>query len=498
MTVFMGMPGLRRDETHVGTARDLLETVVGEDLCIGCGACVALPNSALRITMDSRGRLQAAARPGADLDVDGAYLRVCPFSSRFDEDDLAGALFDGEYDRQTSALGTFRRTLGGHVAAGGYRENGSSGGMTTWFSDRLLQAGEVDAVLHVGARGGHGDLFGYRVSSTSDEVRANAKTRYYPVEMSDVLRHVRENPGRYAVVGLPCFIKAVRLLQVEDELFAKRIAYCVGIVCGHLKSTRFADAMAWQQGVEPGQLATIDFRKKTDTRADAYAIETVDRDGTVRSAVNHEHLVADWGAGLFKYPACEMCDDVMNETADIAFGDAWLPAYASDPAGANVVVIRSRAAEELVARHREDLEAEDLSPENVERSQAAGLRHRREGLAHRLQRRQDAGKPFPLKRIGPATAQDPRRAAIYEARGRLIGAADDAYDAAVKAGDFGRFRRRISGDLGRYESLYETTAKARAVGLLRRRTPNLRRAVSAAATRFRRVRMPGRAGKDTR
>src|SRR5690606_38702641 len=41
----------------------------------------------------------------------------------------------------------------------------------------------------------------------------------------------------------------------------------------------------------------------------------------------------DWGAGFLQNPACDFCDDVVAETADIAFGDAWVEPYASDGPG---------------------------------------------------------------------------------------------------------------------------------------------------------------------
>ena len=42
------------------------------------------------------------------------------------------------------------------------------------------------------------------------------------------------------------------------------------------------------------------------------------------------HLAdGDWGAGFFQNPACDWCDDVVAETADIAFGDAWVEPYSS-------------------------------------------------------------------------------------------------------------------------------------------------------------------------
>ncbi|MFM6343919.1 MAG: Coenzyme F420 hydrogenase/dehydrogenase, beta subunit C-terminal domain, partial [Dolichospermum sp.] len=88
--------------------------------------------------------------------------------------------------------------------------------------------------------------FKYGVSSTIDQVMAGAKTRYYPVEMSQVLKIVREQPGRYAIIGVPCFIKAVRLLMIEDEIFHERIKFCIGLICGHLKSTQFAKQTSQQ------------------------------------------------------------------------------------------------------------------------------------------------------------------------------------------------------------------------------------------------------------
>ena len=42
---------------------------------------------------------------------------------------------------------------------------------------------------------------------TPEEVLAGAKSRYYPIEMSKVMDFIKNNEGRYAFVGIPCFIK---------------------------------------------------------------------------------------------------------------------------------------------------------------------------------------------------------------------------------------------------------------------------------------------------
>ena len=297
----------------------------------------------------------------------------------------------------------------GHVSAGSYRINGSSGGYTSWLLCELLNRGEIDAVLHVRQRETTEDddrLFAYSVSHSQEEICANAKSRYYPVSLADVLGLIRDNQGSYAITGVPCFIKAVRLLQLRDEALAQRIRYCIGLVCGHLKSRRFADLLGWQLGIEPGRLARIDFRHKLpDYPASRYGTRV---EGL---AANEQHIEAisamgdliggDWGVGYFKYKACSFCDDVLAETADIAVGDAWLPQYVKDSMGANVVVVRDPKLKSITeeAIKRGDLVFDKVSADVVMHSQAAGLRDRRSGLAYRLYKTDKAGQWAPKKRV---------------------------------------------------------------------------------------------------
>lgn len=79
-------------------------------------------------------------------------------------------------------------------------------------------------------------------------VAEGAKSRYYPIELSRVLQEIRSTPGRYAVVGAPCFIKAVHLARANDAVLGERIAYTLGLFCGHMKSARMVESFAWQMG----------------------------------------------------------------------------------------------------------------------------------------------------------------------------------------------------------------------------------------------------------
>src|SRR3546814_17649672 len=86
------------------------------------------------------------------------------------------------------------------------------------------------------------DLFRYQISRTAEEIRRGAKSRYYPIELSAVIDQIRAVPGRYAVIGIPCFIKAIHLLRAKDAVLRDRIAFTLGLYCGHMKSARMVES----------------------------------------------------------------------------------------------------------------------------------------------------------------------------------------------------------------------------------------------------------------
>ena len=395
--------------------------VVRAGLCIGCGGCVSGDEAAMR--PNAYGLLQPAG-PRSFMNRPTERLgRTCPFSPQArDEDALAQALFP-DAPHADGRIGRFRAAYVGHAAEGDFRMEGSSGGLVTWTAVELLRRGLVDAVAHVGAVEGRGEdepFFAYRLSRTEAEVRRRAKSRYYPIEMSAVLQEIHRAPGRYAVVGVPCFVKAVHLLRAEDPVLRERIAFTLGLFCGHMKSARMVESFAWQMGERVEQVEAVDFRAKDPDRpANWYAARIGLRSGGERRQDWWHFVDGDWGAGFFQSPACDFCDDVVAETADVSFGDAWVEPYSSDGRGTNVVVVRSARVHALIqaAIAEGRLALEPVDADFVHRTQAAGFRQRREGLALRLAGRRGLR---PRKRVAPVALRLPlRRRIVYRLRARI-------------------------------------------------------------------------------
>ena len=399
--------------------------IVRSGLCIGCGSCVSRAPEAdgprPQMVLDRYGQLKPAGSAEWFGRRSALFSRTCPFSpAAADEDQIAAERFPAARYRDT-AVGRYEAAYVGAVAEGDFRAHGSSGGMVSWVLVELLRTGLVDAVAHVAEAEDprdEGRFFRFRISRSEVEVRAGAKSRYYPVELSEVLRTIRSTPGRYAVVGVPCFVKAVHLLRREDPVLRERVAFTLGLFCGHMKSARFVESFAWQMGVPAADVRRVEYRLKDASRpANWYTAQLTLGDGnTVKQ--DWWHLAdGDWGAGFFQSSACNFCDDVVAETADISFGDAWVEPYSSDGRGTNVVLVRSPALAELVAAGIRDgrLQLDPVDAAFVEETQAAGLRQRREGLAYRLTWPRTGVRP--RKRVTPdARSPSLRRKMMYVMR----------------------------------------------------------------------------------
>ncbi|WP_112872794.1 Coenzyme F420 hydrogenase/dehydrogenase, beta subunit C-terminal domain [Paracoccus endophyticus] len=391
-------------------------------LCIGCGSC-AVGQGARGVGMgwDALGQIRPHGPAGWDRRPDPAFSARCPFSPAAANEDAIAAVRFPDAPRHDDRIGRHIACHVGAVAEPPFRDRGSSGGLTSWVAAELMARGDIDGVLHVHPGAPGEPFFGYRIARTPEALLDGARSRYHPVHLAQVLDEVRAVPGRYAVVGIPCFIKAVHLARAQDPVLAERLTVTLGLFCGHMKSARFATSFAWQMGVDPARVRAVEYRRKDPARpANVYTAELTLDDGSTVMRDWWNLADGDWGAGYFQNSACNFCDDVVAETADASFGDAWVEPYSSDGRGTNVMVVRAPRIQALVEAGLADGRL-DLAPVDaafIVATQAAGFRQRREGLAYRLTWSRRGLRP--VKRVAPSRAGlSARRRAVYRSRAAI-------------------------------------------------------------------------------
>lgn len=438
-----------------------LNKIIKGGYCIGCGACASASGGAVKIIENDYLQYEAQIT-NEEFDFNKA-LDVCPFSNNGpNEDEISTSVFDKEKGCIDGVIGYYQSLFAGHAKSDKIRSNSTSGGIITWTLLKLLERNDIDAVIHIKKESKPGMIFKYGISKTEEELLAGAKSRYYPVEMSEVIDLIRNNNQRYAFVGLPCFTKALRKYALVDPAVNERVKFYIGLVCGHLKSKAFTEFVGWQAGLNPNEIVDIDFRYKfTDRSSDDYGIRVTDVNGKEKTLVARELLGTNWGLGYFKYIACDYCDDIFAETADLNIGDAWLNHYTIDSKGNSVIVSRNTHITNILKEGIEsgELNFDELSAEEIKQSQGGGFRHRRSGLGYRLYLKNKNNEWAPDKRIkvnknGLSTT----RKLIFKSRVKIMLKSSEYWFKARKNNDYASFEKKMTRTSCFYNILLKTSS----------------------------------------
>lgn len=393
------------------TYQNVCGVIVAADVCIGCGICAAVcPVHVLEMRFNEYGEFVPVEARSGCLPCP-ICLQACPFwTQEDDENSLAESAFGGEPGIQHCIeIGYYLKSLVGHVSDPSYRLSRSSGGLATWLQQAYLEKGLADFAIGVIPNEDPNRLFRYAVLDSVEKVRLSAKSAYYPVEISDVIKHVLEFPGRYMVTGVPCFLKGLRLAMRHNPKLRKRIVCTIGLVCGQAKSKFFAEYLTAMGGGDPANTQRVDFRHKDPAHLAieyAFGFEMGGTGGTESKTAfcSPEIRKESWNRSYFKPNACNFCDDVFAEVADIGCMDAWLPEYNRDWQGHSIALVRSAQVFSVI---RDGIETGQLAIKEIEieqaiKSQEGGMTDKRQRLANRLylHARQDHAY-IPQKRVGP-------------------------------------------------------------------------------------------------
>ncbi|RJF58400.1 coenzyme F420 hydrogenase [Serratia inhibens] len=371
-----------------------IEKIVNNNLCTGCGVCVSedkIGNSSMRWNED--GFLIPTVTSNSDL---AKMEKVCPFSlkNEYNEDYLAKKFIDN-YQYIDDDIGVYTSLHAGYSLE--YRNSSSSGGVATYVFEKLLSSNYVEHLFIVKEINGR---YGYQLFSSVDKIKEISKTRYYPVTLESLFSEIEKIEGRVAVSGVACFIKAIRLKQnIYPELIDK-IPFLIGIICGGLKSKFYTDFLAQSAGCS-SEYDSPEYRvKNAKSYASDYQFSCKEKGNNRIHVVEMQRLGDMWGTGLFKSNACDFCDDVTTELADISLGDAWIKPYNQEGLGNSIVIARSQLAADIISQgiNSGDLKFDVLDVDRIKASQQGSFNHRHKGLLYRINNAKKNNREFPKRR----------------------------------------------------------------------------------------------------
>lgn len=268
-----------------------------------------------------------------------AAAAVCP-SIEVDYVALHAWRFPG---RTVSDHGVVEKVLLAQSVDGERNRRASSGGMIKELLIALLARADIDGAIVLAAQGGV--AFAPVLIRDATAIDSLPGSVYHSVPFDETFRLLRENAGRFVVVGIPCQLEGLfsYLKQQAPEL-APRVAFTIGIICGWLYTHRALDAMRAYKGIV-APIKAIAYRG--DGPVGPLTIDDADgKQWRINRRTDPDYMVAFDRS--FNINRCHVCVNHVNWLADIAVGDAWLARTTGTTHGVSIVVARTAMASALL------------------------------------------------------------------------------------------------------------------------------------------------------
>jgi len=374
-----------------------IDSVVDNQLCTQCGACVAMcPHDNIAIPRDEHYRFFPRVEDQVPCveRCQSLCVKVCSGvhedPSLWEREPIAADTYED------FTVGPIQSTWIGYSMDKGIRSRGTSGGVITGLLIYLLEAGHIDGVLLVGANKQKALEHDIYVARTRAEIEDSWGSKYYPMPIGSKFSELLDN-GRYAVVLLGCHMRALRLMERRVRKLRTNIILRIGIICGYCSGFKALEDQALEWGIED-----LPKNKRIDYREGKWP-------GNVRIKMPRQEKRTVIYNFLERLPftsnmRCMICSDLMNETADITAGDAWLKELTKrKDEGWSVIAVRNPAVVPLIEAARRDgaLYLEEADTETFVRSQEKPSRYKNDALLTRLQFvRNVMGQAIPNHNLG--------------------------------------------------------------------------------------------------
>jgi len=368
-------------------ARRNVSHVVRDRLCTMCGTCYALcPHDRIRITSDANGNPTLSVETGSVCARCGLCARICPAES-IDIPRINRELFGQEPD--DAVVGAYQRIILTRARDPEVRARGASGGTVGALARYLLASAAADSVLVTGMGTPEDPTQPFSLLASDVDALDRCSGSVYQIYPTNAALKEMKEGQRIAVVGLGCQVRALRKAAMELPRFREKIDIAIGLFCGHNMHAYSVDHLLGRLGVGRRKLRSLRYRDGEFPGA----LEAVDRGGK-----KHSIAMGDWtyALTLFKNTRCGLCNDPLNEFADVAVGDAWLPELRVE-GGWNMTIVRSDRGRKLIeqAEAAGAVETRESSREDLVRAQGSAIHKKTFRVPSRAQIWQWMNRPTP-------------------------------------------------------------------------------------------------------
>jgi coenzyme F420 hydrogenase subunit beta len=309
----MSFPKLSFEET-------LLEKVVLEENCIGCGACVLVCPFGCLEYFEQKPKLVKKC------EVCGICPRVCP-RYEWSWSDLEKLVF-GRERKPDEDFGIYQRLVFTQTTDKDIMPSCQDGGVVTTLISFALKNGIIDGALLSGLSMDKPFYPVPLLATTPKEVLSCAGTRYtYSPNLLAIQEALKQKRQNLAFVGTPCQIQAIRKMEAANlRRYTGRIKFTIGLMCTESFTYEGLMKKHVQQilGINLHDIKKMNIKGKVIVTTNSGEVKTIS--------------LAE--AKRYTRKSCLPCTDFSAELADISTGGLGL-------AGWTLTIIRTETGREL-------------------------------------------------------------------------------------------------------------------------------------------------------
>lgn len=311
--------------------------------CIGCGLCKSVFRKEIDFRIDSKGFMRPIIKNKIDKKI---FDSICPLM-----------INPGAYSN--SIWGYYENVYLGASTNDKIKQKASSGGVISQLLVYLLENKRIDAVIHIGPSHDNPLENNTYISTTIEQVLSNSGSRYSPAAPLEEIDFIMENDKKYAFVGKPCDVRALKNYASINKKVYEKISYMFSFFCAGTPSYLATDRLVETLGVNKNEIKEFQYR---GNGWPGFATATTYKNEYFRMTYDDS-----WGKILGRdiQPYCRWCADGVGEFADVSCGDAWYldennnPIF-SEGEGRNVIFARNSRGDELI---NELVDSEQLAVE---------------------------------------------------------------------------------------------------------------------------------------
>ncbi len=320
-----------------------IKDVVSHDLCVGCGICVDTCAFKAISVNERHGRNMPSVDSGkcincgeCRLSCPGIGVNLAAMSSRL-------------YNRETNTkvfhddmLGYYTSLNMGWCNNPDIRLHGASGGIVTGLLVYMLEKHIIDGAVVTSFREDNPLRPQTYIARTREDIFKGRSSKYCAVSMAGIISDLKKAEGKYAIVGLPCHIQAIRKYAERHKRFSSKIFTYIAIYCSINKTYLSLDYTLRRYNMKHNDIKFFCYR---DDGCMGY-MKIEDKYNYVIKESFENYFIPMHG--FFNISRCNLCVDHTGELADVCVGDVKEDDDYTQTIGESSFIVRNNKMQKII------------------------------------------------------------------------------------------------------------------------------------------------------